>query len=280
MLSFESKTHILSGRKRIRICQLLPTSKESISGPLVAGGSLAVEAALVVPLFLFFMLTLLSTLHLLAFSIRLQQILFEEGIGISEKVYESDATDLSKAVSRMRGKLRSADQIPVEGGADGLDFSGSDLTDTEFADLSVQYTAKLMFNPFRLFHREFCQHVLFHRWIGYENGLHGRNAAGTEIYVYITEDSQVYHRSRNCTHIRLHISEADGADIDSLCNTDGDRYKPCRHCHPKKGDAPLYITTDGDCYHNTLTCSGLSRSVRAIPLSQVGNRRPCSRCGY
>ena len=161
-----------------------------------------------------------------------------------------------------------------------MDFGSCDLSDREFADLSVKYRAKLIFDPFHLFHREFCQHVLFHRWIGYENGLSHRSAESDEVLVYITERSEVYHRSPECTHIRLHIMETSGSSIDEQRNVYGERYSPCRHCHPKKKDTTLYITSDGDCYHNTLTCSGLSRSVRAIPLSKAGDRRPCSRCGY
>ncbi len=278
MLSFGLKIHTLSGLHK-RSNRLI--SKESIFRLPAVSGSLALEAALVVPLFLFFLLTLLSSLQLLSFSVRMQQILFEEGLRIGERIYEADAMDVSSAVSAMRSHMNGNENIPVEGGLSGLDFGGCDLSDPEFADLSVRYQAKLMFDPFHLFHREFCQHVLIHRWIGYENGLNNRAPLEQDVvYVYITENSEVYHRSRNCTHIKLHIEETSAAVLKSRRNIYGEKYKACRHCHPKKKDAPLYITTDGDCYHNSLNCSGLSRSVRAIPLSEVGGRRPCSRCGY
>ncbi len=280
MLSFDFKIHILSKTVTERTNQKPLGSKEGVFRLLPKQGSLAVEAALVVPLFLFFALTLLSCLQLLQFSIRMQQILFEEGLLLSEKIYESKAQDETVAVSEMLSKLQGAEGIPVDGGIQGLDFGGCNLSDPEFTDLSVSYKAKLMFDPFGLFRRDFCQHVLFHRWIGYENGLNGREWEEDEVYVYITEDSEVYHRSRNCTHIRLAIREVTGSSVGDLKNVYGEHYKSCRHCHAKPTDAHIYITTDGDCYHNSLSCSGLSRCVRAIPLSQVGNRRPCSRCGY
>ena len=279
MLSFDNKIHILSNHSETG--PLDPDlAKESIFRTPSCRGTLSVEAALVVPLFLFFLLTLLSSLQLLSFSIRLQQVLFEEGMNLGEKVYENGAPDESRAVSEILSKLQVNGRIPVEGGVDGLDFSGSNLSDREFVDLNVHYRAKLLFDPFQLFHREFCQNVLFHTWIGYENGLDGRGAKTEEIYVYVTEGSQVYHRSRECTHIRLKITDVSGSDVGTLRNVYGDRYKSCRHCHAKRGDATLYVTPEGDCYHNSLSCSGLSRSVRAIPLREVGNRRPCSRCGY
>ena len=281
MLSFDNKIHTLSfPHKRKNHHNKPPLSEEGIFRSLRFAGSLSVEASLVLPLFLFFLLTLLSTLQLLSFSIRLQQILFEEGMEISEKVFDEGLRDPDHVANDMLRRLDISGRIPVEGGTDGLRFDRSALRDPEFADLSVTYQAKLLFDPFRLFHREFCQHVLFHTWIGYENGLGGRGTKSGEIYVYITEDSEVYHRSRECTHIRLRIREVTGSDVTALRNAYGERYKPCRHCHAKKGDANLYVTTDGDCYHNSLSCSGLSRSVRMIPLSEAGDRRPCSRCGH
>lgn len=281
MLSFEKKIHTLSGSQRHQLWTKLKVSKESIFRPPAQNGSLAVEAALVVPLFLFFLLTLLSSMQLLCFSARMQYILFEEGMVISERVCDKDAEDESKVIGEMLTRLNATGNIPVEGGVAGLDFSLSELSDKEFASLCVRYQAKLLFDPFHLFHREFCQHILFHRWIGYEKGLSGRMAGGGEtVYVYITEQSEVYHRNRNCTHIRLKIMETTGASLGSQRNIYGEKYGACRHCHPKRSDKTLYITPEGDCYHNSLQCSGLSRTVRAIPLSEIDGRRPCSRCGY
>lgn len=34
----------------------------------------------------------------------------------------------------------------------------------------------------------------------------------------------------------------------------------------------------GDCYHSTLGCSGLKRTIKAVRLKDVGRLRPCSRC--
>lgn len=280
MLSFDNKIHTLSGLKMQKTHKKPPLSEEGIFLPPFYRGSLSVEAALVLPLFLFFLLTLLSALQLLSFSIRLQQVLFEEGLIISEKVYDDRFREESYAAEQILLKLDPKGTIPVEGDLSGLDFSGTNLKDPEITDLNVRYRAKLLFDPFQLFHRDFCQYVLFHSWNGYGHGLHGNRGHGEEIYVYITENSEVYHRSRECTHIRLKIREVTGSDVKKLKNAYGKKYQSCRHCHAKKSDPHLYVAEDGDCYHNSLTCSGLSRSVRAIRLSEAGNRRPCSRCGY
>ena len=281
MLSFGNKLNNLSGLKSKRLPHLTIMSKESIFRPLLFRGSLAVETALVLPLFLFFIMTLLSVLNLMSFNMKLQQLLYQEGIILSEESFDKGNCEISKIEKDICEALSSSsDRIPVEGGLYGLDFSESNLDNPELTEIAVVYTAKLNFDYFNLFRRRFCQNVTFHNWVGYINGLSGNSKEYDEEYVYITEDSEVYHKNRDCTHIRLSIVEVSGSDIGNLRNNYGDKYVPCSHCKAKRGDKTLYITREGNCYHNSLECSGLSRSVTAVPLSKVGSRRPCMRCGY
>ena len=284
MLSFENKKHNLSGLHIIRLPHLKYISKESVFRLLLQRGSLSIEAALVLPLFLFFLLTMIASLNLLCFSLTLQQSLFQEGMYLSEKAYGYNTTSVDSAAEEIRESLVknaiSRESIPVLGGALGLDFSESDFSNPEITEITVKYKAKLIFDPFKLFDREFCQYVTFHNWVGYVSGLNADIGTRNEIYVYITEDSEVYHRDRNCTHIRLKIMEVSSDKIKNIRNEYGEKYTACSHCKAKLKDGKLYVTEDGNCFHNSLECSALTRSVTAIPLSQVGNRRPCSRCGY
>ena len=93
--------------------------------------------------------------------------------------------------------------------------------------------------------------------------------------VYITDNREVYHTRLSCTHICLTIRDA--GTIKSIMTAS--RYDACEKCIGK-GVIParLYVTPYGECYHASLSCSGLKRSVRAVKLSQVAGLRMCSRC--
>lgn len=248
---------------------------------LLLSGSLAVETALALPIFLFSLLSMLSLLILLKYSIHLEGVLTEEGLWLSQIAYDKSLPGVWELTEDIIKRLDVGDEsVPVQEGLDGLNMTESDLADKEIIKIYAGYQGKLPFDPFNLFHKEFCQGVIIHSWIGYEHGLNGKGHIGEEVYVYVTEDSEVYHLSRNCTHIMLKVEATSSESVKSQRNIYGDKYQSCSHCHAKLSDGRLYITPEGNCYHNTLSCSGLTRTVRAIPLSQVGNLRPCSRCGH
>ncbi len=279
MLSFEYIVHILSGQIRRILPHIQP--KESVFRRSQVRGSLAIEAALVLPIFIFAMMSLIALLLQLRFGIHVQNILYEEGIYLGE-ITSDTKFDEQTAVEDLSNRLGAdLSHIPAQGGAAGVCLTGTVSQSDEIIRLTAAYEGKLPYDMNHLFQKSFRQGVIVHSWVGYINGLNSRGTGQqTEVYVYITENGEVYHRSRECTHIRLTIRQITGADVDALRNDEGEKYKSCSHCHGKKNSQVLYITPEGDRYHSDLNCSGLSRSVRQIPLSQVGGRRPCSRCGY
>lgn len=109
-------------------------------------------------------------------------------------------------------------------------------------------------------------------WIGFTE------TKAEETYVYITLDGEVYHLYRDCTHLKLSVRKTALAAVHQLKNVYGQKYRKCEICEAPFG-AMVYITSEGDCYHSERTCSGLKRTVRQVPLSQVGGRSLCSRCG-
>ena len=120
--------------------------------------------------------------------------------------------------------------------------------------------------------------VYVRKWTGY-NVLSPLDTKEDEEYVYITECGTVYHRSRTCSHLKITISVVNLSDLPGRCNDYGQRYTPCEKCAKGSSTGLVFITDKGDKYHNSATCSGLKRTVKTVKLSEVGGRGPCSACG-
>lgn len=109
----------------------------------------------------------------------------------------------------------------------------------------------------------------------YETG----SFTAADTYVYVTEHESVYHTSASCTHLELSVRAVASGALASARNEAGGRYGACEKC---VGDgsaaAVVYITDEGDCYHNSSSCSGLKRTVTMKSRQQTQGLRECERC--
>ena len=272
--------------------------KNTIEGtPLLSfSASMTVEAALALPIFLFFFLNLLWVIEIFGLYGTLLTALRETGHEMSVYAYAYDsivspaddsgleALVENVAFSYLYVKSKVEDlageayleRSPLTYGKKGLFYAlSSILQEDDKIDLVIIYRvspllSQVGFSPTLLYTRYYGR-----TWTGYAV----EDSQGTAEYAYVTENGEVYHLDRNCTHIRLSIAECDAGEVGNLRNLDGDRYLPCELCITD-GRGRLYITERGDRYHQLLDCSGLKRTVRTILLSEAQNRYPmCSRCG-
>ncbi len=138
--------------------------------------------------------------------------------------------------------------------------------------------------PVRIFiirNMHFIQRVRLRCWTGLKVDAAYRDGASdkTETTVFVTETGSVYHKTSDCSHIKLSIRAVYGIPTD-LRNDNGARYKPCEACcsEPLDNYTGYYITSDGTRFHTIRECSKLKRSVKEISFSETGNRTPCKRC--
>ncbi len=143
-------------------------------------------------------------------------------------------------------------------------------------ELSETYAYRLSVSLVPLPAMVMTNRVQVHSWVGMERE-EVQDAA--EEMVYVSESGSVYHTNPQCSYVELSISQAAGADVESLRNQYGAKYAPCESC--SKGMPPaeiVYITGQGTRYHNLISCSRLKRTVWLIPLSETRGRPLCSRC--
>jgi len=173
----------------------------------------------------------------------------------------------------------------IQEGFEGLSFYYSKVLDKDdYIDVIVRYRVEL---PIKFFHLEtmrMIQRVRLRGWTGYQvSAKYSTNQEAGNVQdeiVYITATSKdVYHTSRSCSHINLSVTPVAGIP-NELRNANGDKYYTCESCcrGNLEGITTYYITSDGTRYHADRNCSGLKRTVIEVHLSQVKDRRLCSRC--
>lgn len=242
--------------------------------------SIAIEAALIIPFFFIGMMSVISICIMMTFHMKLQRSLCKEAKYLS--IICSDGRNI--AISDIRQDILNDISMEygscwfIDGSIQGIDMSESRLDNSEYVELKASYVIV----PFgsdilNIVSIPISQKCVMHVWCGYENGYESEM---DQEYVYVTNNSEVYHRNRECSHIRIVIRRVSSEEIDSIRNNGGGRYYSCDICNSSLSDANLYITSDGNRYHNSVSCSGIKRTVRAIRLSNIEGRRPCSRCGY
>ena len=160
-------------------------------------GSLTVEAAMVLPMFMTGLLALVSILFMCNVCHRIQASLLFEAQHLSVKYRDGQMPDLSFVKDEITANITNTDLKFIDNGTDGIDMSGSVL-DGEYIKLCISCDLVPLTDNFGILKIPLERTTLAHVWSGYENGFFG-----DEEYVYITDDSDVYHRDRNCSHIKL-----------------------------------------------------------------------------
>lgn len=273
-----------------------------LSRKLRAG--MTVEAAVALPIFLFFICNLSCAIELIRLHGNLQMALWETGhklavygyaLGDEESLRFAEAEDGDSWWKEMAGiafsylfiKNQIVDYLgeeyleasPLSCGTDGLQFWESDVVqDNGELEITLTYSVSPWyglagFPPFRMANRYHA-----HIWNGYDIvGNSGGDEEDLET-VYVTETGTVYHRDRFCTHLCLSIQEIIAGTQEAYRNESGARYSECEKCRGTAASGVLFIAKEGDCFHYSRDCPGLKRTVFAILMKDAGGYRPCSRC--
>ena len=262
-------------------------------------GSLSLEAAFTLPLFIFAIITLLSWMEIFRAYTDIETTMCQAGReaalyacagDIADNYTDTDGNtgDLISAVladgyaySKLATNYTAGNGQSVKVTRDTLSilsFAESKASvSAGYIDYSLTYTAKPLCNYFNLFGIPLSHRCYLHTWTGYD--VSGNSVSdNSERMVYITETGTVYHLSRSCTYLDLSIQAVDASEIADIRNRSGAIYYECELCSPT-GEGIVYITDYGDRYHYSLTCSGLKRTISEVPLSEVEETMNCcSRC--
>lgn len=261
----------------------------SLFAPLPA--SLTVEAALIVPLFLFFMVAAMQYIVVMGTAVKFGTSLAQTGKNISTAAYVTKYGGDTQEVPELAAAALSASYAHGKVKAQAGDTSAvknmnmllsSFLQDGEEIDLVLTYQIRSPIGFIKLPENFFIQRARLRAWTGRipageSDGADG--AASGDDYVYVTETGGVYHEDPECTHLRLSVRAVDIGALDTLRNNSGAIYHNCERCARAPKSSTVYITEEGNRYHNSISCSGLKRTVRQVSREELNGMHVCSRCG-
>lgn len=259
---------------------------------------LTIEAAIVLPFFVCFMVFILYFFRVLQTQTSIAQALQYAGRktaaeyslptdtssqddhkSLIEEIKESDLSGILKAKAYFYKQLKKQN-CPTEyiqRGISGISFLQSDFSD-DYIELKAIYKMKLPVTLLGKIQFRIVQVSKCRKW----TGSHPEQDSQTEQdqWLYYTQYGTVYHADRSCTHLDLSIRGVAFTQVSSKRNNSGGKYHKCEKCGKESSEKGMvYITDYGDRYHSSLTCGGLKRTIYMIRKSKATDKRMCSKCG-
>ncbi len=250
--------------------QIRHTLKERAS-VCTSKGSLTVETALALPVFVFAVVCMIYLFETMATQTVVKAALHTAGREIAQEASVSTlllSERLEQKVVDAIGMEELGRSLIVKGSA-GIDCSGTKrYGTTTVLDLSVKYQLKIPVLLFEIPTISKEEKIRIKGWTGYEGKGFGNQKEGI---VYITETGMVYHKDSDCTYLDLSIRSVEKMAVQDI-------YECCSRCKWQEEGEMVYVTDTGERYHTTLSCSALKRTVYAVKKSEVYGRGGCSRC--
>lgn len=272
--------------------------------------SATVEGALVIPIVLFAVLTIMYLLQIVAIETKVYEALFEtmrrcssyayiyenvtenasflrslsdDSKGSNIKAIAStginDAIFLGMFIDTLGSDYASNNYI-VGGNAGLVVLRSSILKNNSKIEVVIDYCIK---NPFDIFGIGIIKKkatAITDGWLGRDaDTFEDLNGEEGEIYVYITADGEVYHKDASCTYLTRDVLSCTKKEIANKRNKSNAKYYACETCNAKSQMGIVYYTSYGTRYHSSSECSQLHRDIMCVPLSSVQSRRSCSKCG-
>ncbi len=262
--------------------------------------SLTVEAAMVLPLFLFFMVLLMMPMEIMNEGRRIQTAMEATGEEMSQYAYVLDQLKQGEKIDAAKidglgeafleglteegillyARKKVESQVDLKR-VENISFARSSvLRDGETIDLIMNYRVRLPFSVFGLKSVPMTARSCRRAWVGKEGGTGIKNGEEEEI-VYVGKGSVRYHRSRTCHYLYNDLQQTTLAGVENLRNLSGGKYKPCSRCGKAAGaGSAVYVMPSGERYHTDKNCSSITSYVSAVSISEVRHLGPCSYCSH
>lgn len=247
-------------------------------------GLMTVEAAIILPLFLLAVMSILNLIHMVGVNESIHTAMARTAHPTAVYGYEKDFSE-DQLYPLLFYQLSTSDInfSSIYGGIAGISYQDTSYDpDTGELTISLNYGLKPAFSLFQYKNIRARQRIYTRTFIGGKLLSDNSSAEDSKkTMVYVAENGMVYHRSRSCAYIDISFHMVGSAGVGDLRNLGGAKYYPCELCmgHNSPGSM-VYITDTGNRYHASSACSGLKRTVYEMVLTEDCILPPCSRCGH
>ena len=259
---------------------------------------MAVEAAIAIPFFLFFLMNILFAFDMLRLHGNIMGAMHQAGNKMAFYGYayrsgfgeeglfsgEADSLILSEGYARRKViNILGEDYLNhtcLASGTSGLHFiKSSVMKEDDRIELVASYKVKPFINIIGFPDMPMENRYYGRAWTGYDVAGRAGGGEGEDPVVYIAETGTVYHIARNCAYLNPSVEAVSKAMASELRNEEGGKYYSCGSCKGNNFQPVVYITSYGNRIHSSLSCSGLKRTVYTVHLSEVKGKGKCSKCG-
>lgn len=263
----------------------VPRKRVSVSTSTYYYGSITIEAALVLPIFLYFLMNLTSIFLIFHLSSQIDAYLYKNAKQLSIIAYPLENGMEPSAAMTVAGEILTVQGLQYKINQDLKSFGvlessisllQSKLFEEDYISLVATYQVSPLVNviPFSSIGMSNQCHMRCFTGYKYDELL---DSSSVEQYVYITEQGSVYHLTSGCTYLDIRTNSVAHDEVEDLRNNSGGIYYSCANCYDTTTTL-YYVTQYGTRYHTSAQCTSIERDVIAIPISEVGGRPLCSRC--
>lgn len=241
--------------------------------------SLTVEAALVLPLFLFVLLLFSVPFRIMTAERQMQraaETVCDRAAALAAlptpeaAQYRNSLSSLALAAARAAVSDPNLSELSAE--------RSSFLADGETVRVVLDYSYTLPIPLFRLPAIR-CSRTAWRRaWIGETDPENCVAANPEEEIVYVGRHSTRYHKTARCHYLYNDLRAVSLAEATAARNASGGRYHACPVCARGASGGTVYLMPSGTAWHCDPACRAIRAYVRAVPKREVEQLGPCSYC--
>ena len=263
--------------KKIFFCSYLKKRVSSFISFSYVKAGMTLEAALIMPIFLFAMINVISIMDIMRIKSCVDMAVAESGNEIAIECYGEYLNDIvspiyikAKVNQFLKENLSDRDYQKIKGTISVTNISILD-GDNKLS-FRVKYQIKPMVDMAGLITVKMDSDYYGHSWLGYTGHEE------TEQMVFLSNTASVYHVDKQCKYLNVTIMKVPYMNLEAYRNNSRKKYKQCNFCNMGEMEYYVYITPEGDGYHTTKNCIGLTRSIYTVPISQIKGKRQCVGC--